>query len=65
VWSVEFNQADGTAPNPANCDYDTSGWGRGNAEEQYCTTSTDNARIENGNLVIELREDSANELLQR
>jgi beta-glucanase (GH16 family) len=60
VWSDEFSGANGSPPNPTNWTYDTGGWGWGNNEEQYYTTSTNNSRIENGNLVIELREDSAN-----
>ena len=57
VWSDEFNQTDGTKPDPANWGYDigtgVNGWG--NAELQYYTDRTDNAYIENGNLVIEVR----------
>ncbi|WP_238710200.1 family 16 glycosylhydrolase [Oceanipulchritudo coccoides] len=58
VWSDEFNLPDGSAPDPANWNYDIGGWGWGNQESQYYTTSTDNARIENGELVIELRDDT-------
>lgn len=58
VWADEFTQADGTAPDPTKWGYDVGGWGWGNGEEQYYTTSTDNARIENGELVIELRDDT-------
>lgn len=60
VWQDEFTQPDGSAPDAANWTYDTGGSGWGNNEEQYYTTSTDNARIENNQLVIELREDAVN-----
>jgi beta-glucanase (GH16 family) len=60
VWADEFDQPDGSKPDPANWVYETGGWGWGNNEEQYYTESTDNVRIENGQLVLELREDSAN-----
>jgi len=51
VWSDEFNQPDGSAPDPAKWGYDTGGGGWGNNElETYTTT---NARIQGGQLVIE------------
>ena len=61
VWQDEFNQPDGTAPDPANWSYDIGGWGWGNAEEQYYTDSRHNSRIENNQLVIEMHRDTANE----
>jgi beta-glucanase (GH16 family) len=53
VWSDEFDV--NGAPNASNwtCETGTSGWG--NNEVQNYTNSTDNARIENGNLIIEAR----------
>lgn len=60
VWADEFEQPDGSPPDPANWVYDLGGWGWGNGEEQYYTDSTENARIEDGQLVIELREDAEN-----
>lgn len=60
VWADEFNQADGSAPDPSNWAYDVGygpnndGWG--NWESQYYTDSTENARIHNGHLVIELHD---------
>ncbi|MEI7499601.1 MAG: family 16 glycosylhydrolase [Bacteroidota bacterium] len=51
VWSDEFN---GTgAPDPANWGYDLGSSGWGNAEIQNYTNSTQNARQENGSLIIE------------
>ncbi|HKJ90916.1 MAG TPA: family 16 glycosylhydrolase, partial [Oceanipulchritudo sp.] len=61
VWSDEFEQPDGSFPDRANWVHEVGGWGWGNEEEQYYTSSTDNVRIENGHLVLELREDSANQ----
>lgn len=55
VWSDEFNQADGTAPNPDYWNYNLGGGGWGNNESQYYTNRLENARIEGGNLVIEMR----------
>src|SRR5882757_8226121 len=53
VWSDEFNQPDGSAPNPVNWSYDTGGLGWGNKELQYYTLRTNNSRIEDGKLIIE------------
>ncbi|PAP77130.1 family 16 glycosylhydrolase [Rubrivirga marina] len=55
VWSDEFD-VDG-APDPANWNYDIGGHGWGNAERQFYTDRTDNARVEDGVLVIEAREE--------
>ena len=54
VWSDEF---DGDAIDLANWTYDIGGWGWGNGEAQYYTDRAENARTENGLLVIELREE--------
>ncbi|MGJ8724651.1 MAG: glycoside hydrolase family 16 protein [Roseibacillus sp.] len=60
VWSDEFTQADGTGPDSSKWGYDigrgSNGWG--NAELQYYTSRTDNARIENNELVIEVRQEN-------
>lgn len=63
AWSDEFEQPDGSLPDPANWGYDIGdgcpnlcGWG--NFELQYYTDRPENARIENGHLVIEAREES-------
>ncbi len=58
VWSDEFAQADGSAPDPAKWVYDLGATGWGNNELQYYTSRTNNARIENGQLVIEARKES-------
>jgi len=59
VWSDEFTQADGSAPDPAKWGYDVGGNGWGNNELEYYTSSrTNNARIEGGQLVIEARQES-------
>jgi beta-glucanase (GH16 family) len=53
VWSDEFN---GTAIDTTNWGYEI-GYKRNN-EQQYYTNRPENARIENGNLVIEARRES-------
>lgn len=59
VWSDEFDQPDGSLPDPDNWNYDigrgVNGWGNG--EFQYYTDRAKNARIENGQLVIEAHEE--------
>jgi beta-glucanase (GH16 family) len=55
VWSDDFNQPDGAAPDPAKWGYDVGGDGWGNHESEYYTTRTNNARIEGHQLVIEAR----------
>jgi beta-glucanase (GH16 family) len=54
VWSDEF---DGDTIDPSNWTYDIGGWGWGNGEAQYYTDRSENARTQNGLLVIELREE--------
>jgi len=55
VWSDEFN---GSGINTSNWRYDIGGWGWGNGESQYYTNRQENARVEDGALVIEAhRED--------
>src|ERR1700761_4375531 len=53
VWSDEFNQPDGSSPDPTKWTFDTGGGGFGNSELEYYTTRTNNARIVGGMLVIE------------
>ncbi|MBB3111656.1 beta-glucanase (GH16 family) [Paenibacillus phyllosphaerae] len=57
VWSDEFN---GTSIDANNWSFETGtgsgGWG--NNELEYYTNRAENARIENGNLVIEARKES-------
>jgi beta-glucanase (GH16 family) len=55
VWSDEFNGPSGSAVDPAKWVVETGGDGWGNNELEYYTGRTDNARLENGNLVIEAR----------
>lgn len=52
VWSDEF---DGNRINPKNWVFDKGGSGWGNVEMEYYTDRPENARVENGNLVIEAR----------
>ena len=52
VWSDEFSVPDGSAPDTKKWTYDIGGKGWGNQELEYYTNRKENARIENGNLVI-------------
>lgn len=54
VWHDEF---DGDVIDPANWTFDLGGWGWGNGEAQYYTARPENARVENGLLVIEARQE--------
>ena len=58
VWRDEFDQPDGSAPDPANWTYNI-GYSFNN-ELEYYTNSADNARIEGGNLVIQARQEVVN-----
>jgi beta-glucanase (GH16 family) len=58
VWADEFAQADGTPPDSAKWVYDIGAKGWGNNEKQYYTSRTNNARIEDGKLVIEALQES-------
>ncbi len=55
VWSDEFNQRDGSAPDAAKWTALTGGHGWGNKELEYYTNRPENVRIEGGNLVITAR----------
>lgn len=57
VWSDEFNT--GTTPDTTKWAYNigTGSYGWGNNEAQYYTSDPANARIENGNLIIEARKE--------
>ena len=57
VWSDEFNQPDGSPPDSANWSFETGGNGWGNNEMEFYTARTNNARVENGKLVIEARQE--------
>jgi beta-glucanase (GH16 family) len=52
IWSDEFNGKNGSLPDPSKWTYDIGGSGWGNHELEYYTNRRENARIENGNLVI-------------
>ncbi len=53
VWSDEFDNAG--APDPTRWGYDTGGHGWGNQELQFYTDRPQNARVEDGMLIIEAR----------
>lgn len=54
VWHDEF---DGESISAENWTYDIGGWGWGNGEAQYYTDRSENARLENGMLVIEAKQE--------
>lgn len=54
IWQDEF---EGDIIDPANWTFDIGGWGWGNGELEYYTNRSENARIENGVLVIEARQE--------
>src|ERR1044071_1159416 len=54
IWHDEF---EGTELNPENWTFDIGGGGWGNQEWQAYTNRPENARIENGMLVIEARKE--------
>ena len=57
IWSDEFKQPDGSAPDPSKWAFDVGGNGWGNNELEYYTSRTNNARIKDGKLVIEARQE--------
>ncbi len=59
VWSDEF---DGTKIDPKDWVFDKGGSGWGNVEMEYYTDRPENARIENGMLVIEARQEQYDRL---
>jgi beta-glucanase (GH16 family) len=60
IWSDEFNGRNGSLPDPAKWTYDIGGSGWGNHELEYYTNRRENARIEDGKLVITAREEPYN-----
>ena len=58
VWSDEFNQPDGSAPDATKWSCEVGGNGWGNNELEYYTARTNNVRIEDGKLVIEARQEN-------
>jgi beta-glucanase (GH16 family) len=58
VWSDEFDEPDGSVPDPKKWTYDIGGNGWGNHELEYYTNRAANASVHNGKLVITaIRED--------
>lgn len=55
IWSDEFNQTNGSSPDPAKWVFDLGGDGWGNREVETYTARPENCRVENGMLVIEAR----------
>lgn len=53
-WSDEFDYTG--APDPAKWTHETGAGGWGNNEDQTYTDSLDNSRVEDGNLIIEVRQ---------
>jgi len=58
VWADEFDQPHGSSPRAAKWNYDLGASGWGNSELQNYTDRTNNARIEDGCLVIEALKES-------
>jgi beta-glucanase (GH16 family)/ribosomal protein S19 len=56
VWSDEFDYQG--YPDPNKWDYDIGAGGWGNQELQYYTNRLENARVENGRLIIEARREN-------
>jgi beta-glucanase (GH16 family) len=57
VWADEFDQPDGSPPDPTKWNYSTGGGGWGNSELEYYTDSIENSYIKNEMLVIEAQKD--------
>jgi len=55
VWQDEF---DGTEINSNNWTHEIGAGGWGNEESQYYTNRSDNSRVQDGNLIIEAKEES-------
>jgi beta-glucanase (GH16 family) len=58
TWSDEFNETDGSAPDPTKWKIETGGNGWGNQELEYYTSRSQNLHVRNGNLeMVALKED--------
>ena len=57
VWSDEFDQPNGSAPDPQKWNQQEGGSGWGNGELQHYTKGTNNSFIEDGMLVIQAKEE--------
>ena len=53
AWSDEFSGSNGSAPDSTKWGYDVGGSGWGNQELEYYTNRTQNAYVQDGNLVIQ------------
>ena len=58
VWSDEFDGKDGSLPDASKWTYDIGGSGWGNHELEYYMNRAENARIEDGKLVITARQEA-------
>lgn len=58
VWLDEFNTDGSPSPQKWNYDIGTGAWGWGNGEAEYYTDRPENARVENGNLVITAKKEN-------
>jgi beta-glucanase (GH16 family) len=58
VWADEFEQANGTSPDSSKWGFDVGGGGFGNNQQEYNTARTNNARIQDGHLVIEAKQEN-------
>lgn len=58
VWSDEFNQSDGSRPDPAKWKFEVGSIGSTNRELEYYTNRPDNSFIRGGNLVIRARKET-------
>jgi beta-glucanase (GH16 family) len=58
AWSDEFNQPNGSAPDPAKWEYALGGGGWGNQELETYTDRRENSQIRDGKLVITARKES-------
>lgn len=52
VWAEEFDQPDGSVPDPAKWNYQQGGAGWGNGELQHYTNAPENAFIKDGLLLV-------------
>jgi len=57
VWADEFEQENGSAPDPQKWNHQEGGSGWGNGELEQYTSSTDNAFIQNGMLIIQAKKE--------
>ena len=57
IWHDEFDQPDGSEPDPTKWGYDIGDNGWGNNELENYITSTNCVRIEDGKLIIEARQE--------